>query len=123
MTIIYILIAVFAIFFGLTQRGQVAQNRKELQQYADRMEAAELDLHAIRSVATHRLHDTGQKLKAMLDKPDRYFLENLADDLIEVQNIVETRGPATIGGQPYWHVEPQENRYEYGTQYPEFSEK
>ncbi|EGN2541068.1 hypothetical protein IIF27_004802 [Salmonella enterica] len=120
MNIFCIIIAVCAVYYALTQRNQLLKMRRELNQYADRMEAAELDLHAIRSVITNRLNNTGNELKTMLEKPDCFYLETLADDLIEVQKIVETRGPATIGGQPYWHVEPQENGYEYGPQYPMF---
>ncbi|SFU19031.1 hypothetical protein SAMN05192562_11018 [Kosakonia arachidis] len=119
MTVFNIFIIVVVTFIALDQRGKLIKTRKELQQYADRMEAAELDLHAIRSVAANLLHNTGQELKK-LEKPDQYFLERLADNLIEVQHIVETRGPATIGGQPYWCVEPQENSYKYSAQYPMF---
>ncbi|NWJ78789.1 hypothetical protein HX884_03915 [Enterobacter sp. SECR19-1250] len=120
MSIFYISIAVAAVFFAIVQRSHVLEIRKEMKQYADRMEAAELDLHAIRSVVTNRLHNTGAELKNNLQKPDPCFLETLADDLIEVQRIVETRGPSIIGGRPYWQIEPQENPYQYGEKYPMF---
>ncbi|WP_353614062.1 hypothetical protein [Mangrovibacter phragmitis] len=115
-----IFIIALVIYIVLNQHSKLIKTRNELRQYADRMEAAELDLHAIRSVATNLLHNTGKELKKQLKNPDEYFLERLADDLIEVQHIVETRGPKTIGGQPYWRIEPQENSYKYGTQYPRF---
>lgn len=120
MTGVWVFVAICGVLFGLNQRGQALQARKELRQYAARMESAELDLHAIRSVATNLLWDSGTKLKAMIEKPDRYFLEELAENLDEVQEIVEKRGPATIAGQPYWHIRPQENNYKYGDQYPMF---
>lgn len=120
MTLLYILITVAAVITTLAQHGKVIRARRELRLYADRMEAAELDLHAIRSIVANRLHNTGIELKAKLENPDLYFLERLADDLIDVQHTVETRGPATIGGQPFWKVEPQENYYQYGERYPEF---
>ncbi|HAV1871869.1 TPA: hypothetical protein JG951_003140 [Enterobacter hormaechei subsp. steigerwaltii] len=120
MSVFYISIAVAAVFFAIVQRRHVLEIRKEMKQYADRMEAAELDLHAIRSVVTNRLHNTGVELKNKLQTPDPYFLEALADDLIEVQHIVETRGPSTIGGRPYWQIDPQENSYQYGARYPMF---
>jgi len=120
MTIISIIIAICAIFFALNQRRLAVETRKNLSQYAARMEAAELDLHAVRGVVARRLSNAGLELKASLEKPDHYYLEELANDLIEVQNIVETRGPATIGGRPFWDIEPQENHYHYGVQYPLF---
>ncbi|ECU2481281.1 hypothetical protein DTE54_25020, partial [Salmonella enterica subsp. enterica serovar Infantis] len=38
--------------------------------YVDRMEAAELDLHAIRSVAEHRLHGAGKQFADLYSRID-----------------------------------------------------
>lgn len=122
MVVICLVIAACSLLFALVLRGQVVSLRKSLAQYADRMEAAERDLHAIRSVVSNRLNTTASELNAMLAKPDADYLAALSEDLLAVQHIVETRGPATINGRPWWHAEPQENGYQYGPQYPMFPE-
>lgn len=40
--------------YGFIKTRELSALRKEMKLYVDRMEAAELDLHAIRSVAEHR---------------------------------------------------------------------
>lgn len=47
---------------GFIKARELSALRKEMKLYVDRMEAAELDLHAIRSVAEHRLHGAGKQL-------------------------------------------------------------
>lgn len=46
---------------GFIKARELSALRKEMKLYVDRMEAAELDLHAIRSVAEHRLHGAGKQ--------------------------------------------------------------
>lgn len=84
--------------------------------YVDRMEAAELDLHAIRSVAEHRLHGAGKQFADLysridgatvtLTPEDQLLLATMPFNIQDVEDIVNERGPKTISGRPFWEVEP-----------------
>lgn len=102
--------------------------RKRMKLYIDRMEAAELDLHAIRSVAEHRLHGAGKQFADLysridgatvqLTREDQLLLAQMPFYIQDVEDIVNERGPRTINGRPFWEVEPGPHDYEYGPQYP-----
>lgn len=80
------------------------------------MEAAELDLHAIRSVAEHRLHGAGKQFADLysridgatvtLTPEDQLLLATMPFNIQDVEDIVNERGPKTISGRPFWEVEP-----------------
>ncbi|EYI57001.1 hypothetical protein SEEH4393_20635 [Salmonella enterica subsp. enterica serovar Heidelberg str. 24393] len=107
--------------------------RKEMKLYVDRMEAAELDLHAIRSVAEHRLHGAGKQFADLysridgatvtLTPEDQLLLATMPFNIQDVEDIVNERGPKTISGRPFWEVEPGPHDYEYGPQYPYFPDQ
>ncbi|EKQ6529112.1 hypothetical protein P6O13_004589 [Klebsiella aerogenes] len=130
MNTVLIIIAVICIAFALICRKERTEIRKEMKLYAERMEAAELDLHAIRSVASHRLHGAGKSFAELsrkimdnnvqLNGEEKKLIQTMAYHIQDVEDIVNERGPKTIGGQPFWTVEPVNHSYEYGPQYPQF---
>lgn len=127
---IIVVIALSGYAYGFIKARELSALRKDMQLYMDRMEAAELDLHAIRSVAEHRLHGTGKKFADLysrlngatvtLTPEDQILLATMPDHIQDVENIVNERGPKTISGRPFWTVEPDPHDYEYGPQYPLF---
>ncbi|MGS6817347.1 hypothetical protein [Escherichia coli] len=56
--------------YGFIKTRELSALRKEMKLYVDRMEAAELDLHAIRSVAEHRLHGAGKQFADLYSRID-----------------------------------------------------
>ncbi|WP_445374097.1 hypothetical protein ACSLVK_17450 [Photorhabdus tasmaniensis] len=56
--------------YGFIKVRELSALRKDMKLYRDRMEAAELDLHAIRSVAEHRLHGAGKKFADLYSRID-----------------------------------------------------
>lgn len=127
---IIVVIALSGYAYGFIKARELSALRKEMQLYMDRMEAAELDLHAIRSVAEHRLHGTGKKFADLysrlngatvtLTPEDQILLATMPDHIQDVEDIVNERGPKTISGRPFWTVEPDPHDYEYGPQYSLF---
>ncbi|WP_331309294.1 hypothetical protein [Klebsiella variicola] len=55
---------------GFIKARELSALRKEMKLYVDRIEAAELDLHAIRSVAEHRLHGAGKQFADLYSRID-----------------------------------------------------
>lgn len=130
------IIAVIALggyVYGFIKVRELGALRKEMKLYVDRMEAAELDLHAIRSVAEHRLHGAGEQFADLysridgttvtLTPEDQLLLSTMPFNIQDVEDIVNERGPKTISGRPYWEVEPGQHDYEYGPQYPYFPDQ
>ncbi|EPY7192318.1 hypothetical protein ACXEIK_004718 [Klebsiella quasipneumoniae] len=56
--------------YGFIKARELSTLSKEMKLYVDRMEAAELDLHAIRSVAEHRLHGAGKQFADLYSRID-----------------------------------------------------
>ena len=114
--------------YGFIKARELSALRKEMKLYMDRMEAAELDLHAIRSVAETRLHGAGKQFADLcsrldsatvtLTTEDQMLLTMMSFNIQEVEDIVNERGPKTISGHPFWEVDPIPHDYEYGPQYP-----
>lgn len=127
---IIIVITLSGYAYGFIKARELSALRKKMKLYMDRMEAAELDLHAIRSVAEHRLHGAGKQFSDLYSRLDDATVTLTPEDQIllammplhiqEVEDIVNERGPKTINGRPYWEVEPGPHNYEYGPQYPLF---
>lgn len=121
-------IALSGYAYGFIKARELSALRKEMKLYMDRMEAAELDLHAIRSVAEHRLHGAGKQFADLysrldgatvtLTTEDQMLLAMMPFHIQDVEDIVNERGPKTINGRPFWEVEPSPHDYEYGPQYP-----
>ncbi|NCF08778.1 hypothetical protein [Kosakonia sp. MH5] len=123
-------IAVSGYAYGFIKARELIALRKEMKLYMERMEAVELDLHAIRSVAEHRLHGAGKQFADLyrrlngatvtLTTEDQQLLAMMPFHIQDVEDIVNERGPKTINGRPFWEVEPRPHDYEYGPQYPFF---
>ncbi|WP_396080804.1 hypothetical protein [Escherichia coli] len=119
--------------YGFIKTRELSALRKEMKLYVDRMEAAELDLHAIRSVAEHRLHGAAKQFADLysridgatvtLTPEDQLLLATMPFNIQDVEDIVNERGPKTISGRPFWEVEPGPHDYEYGPQYPYFPDQ
>lgn len=123
-------IALSGYIYGFIKARELSALRKEMKLYMDRMEAAELDLHAIRSVAEQRLHGAGKQFADLYSRldgvtvtltvRDQMLLAMMPFHIQDVEDIVNERGPKTISGRPFWEVEPGPHDYEYGPQYPFF---
>lgn len=130
---IIVVIALSGYAYGFIKARELSALRKEMKLYMDRMEAAELDLHAIRSVAEHRLHGAGKQFADLYSRldgatvtltgEDQEFLAIMPLHIQDVEDIVNERGPKTIHGRPFWKVEPSQHDYEYGPQYPLFPDQ
>lgn len=131
--VVLAIIAVIALSgyaYGFIKAREMSALRKEIKLYMDRMEAAALDLHAIRSVAEHRLHGAGKQFADLYNRidgatmrlttEDQLFLATMPFNIQDVEDIVNERGPKTISGRPFWEVEPVPHDYEYCPQYPYF---
>lgn len=87
---------------GFIKARELSALRKEMKLYVDRMEAAELDLHAIRSVAEHRLHGAGKQFADLysridgatvtLTPEDQLLLATMPFNIQDVEDIVNERG-------------------------------
>ncbi|MEH3773877.1 hypothetical protein POW02_07490 [Enterobacter asburiae] len=119
--------------YGFIKARELRELRKEMKLYMDRMEAVELDLHVIRSVAEHRLHGAGKQFADFysrldgatmtLTDEDKMFLAMMPFHIQDVEDIVNERGPKTICGRPFWEYEPGPHDYEYGPKYPFFRDQ